>query len=172
MHRRGLAFNPNAEVWRIPANSSHRVSSLFPVHELCTQTGFPVREGKGWREIIQLIMPLGSMVFFSLFFFPTGLAHVTGSRANTRHTVSSDSLLLTACYWSTGVEESKNGKCKLLASKEIRVANASCSASNLENEVEELVAANWWESSFSASAAPAGWVSDMLLPARTRTSCF
>lgn len=41
------------------------------------------------------------------------------------------------------MEESKNGKSKLLASKEIRVANASCSASNLGNEVEELAAANW-----------------------------
>ena len=62
------------------------------------------------------------------------------------------------------MEESKNGKCKLLTSKEIRVANASCSASNLGNEVEELAAANWWESSFSASTAPAGWVSEMMLP--------
>lgn len=41
------------------------------------------------------------------------------------------------------MEESKNRKCKLLASKEIRVANASCSASNLGNEMEELAAANW-----------------------------
>lgn len=60
--------------------------------------------------------------------------------------------------------ESKKGKCKLLASKEIRVANTSCSASNLGNGAEELAAAHWWESSFSASAAPAGWVSEIMLP--------
>lgn len=62
------------------------------------------------------------------------------------------------------MEESENGKSTLLASKEIRVANASCSASHLEHEVEELAAASWWESSFSASTAPAGWVSEIMLP--------
>lgn len=103
-------------------------------------------------------------VFFFLC-FPPGLAHVTRSKANSRHR---------ACQvthhrsppvtGSTGVEESENGKSTLLASKEIRVANASCSASHLEHEVEELAAASWWESSFPASTAPAGWVSEIMLP--------
>lgn len=97
MHQRGLAFNLNAEVWRLIANSSHRVSSLFPVRELHMQAAFPL-----WEEVKgnnSNYHAFGSM-FFKFFFFLPKLAHVTRSKANTRHSMcQSDSPLITTCYW-------------------------------------------------------------------------
>lgn len=133
MHRRGLAFNLNAEVWRLIANSSHRVSSLFLVRELHIQAGFPLREEvKGNNSSYHAFRAYVFLISF-IFFHP-GWHMSLGAKP----TLDTQCVKVTHCWsllvtGSTDVEESKNRKCKLIASKEVRAANASCSVNNLGN---------------------------------------
>lgn len=76
-------------------------SSSFPVHELHTQAGFPLREGrdgmKGNNSSYHAFVVYGFLNSF--LFLPSWHTSLGAKPTADTHSVSSDTPLIAACHW-------------------------------------------------------------------------